>query len=442
MKDFFKRFTLILLFFFSKNLFCQSFGNLASAVSITICEKSNLKLYNITNNGNSSDAINPGGSFFNGLFLGEFYADTKSLNLTGGEVKSISYDNAKICEINLFYTIYEINNRPVSPMFSSLKLTDTFACSSGQFSDNFGSCYDTTTRKYIKYKTFDYEVDLTNRIPGKYVLETYFEYSGDLNNTNCSDKYVINNTNQNYRAEFTILPKPGENAEIEFCKDDTSISLFSLIKSTDTSGSWSGPSELSNGYLGIFDPNNNAFGNYIYKIDNKKGCSYTINVNTKNITPIIKDVLIWDDYIEVIPSDGLISEYEYSLNNVNWQKSNRFSNLVKGTVYNAYVRRLNDTCISVSKLFSLLSIANFISPNGDGKNDEINFYGTEFLNNSNLEIFDVNGKKVFKELSKPNEILKWNGKELGRSLPTNTYWYSLSLINGKTFTGWIFLKNY
>lgn len=152
------------MFVFSKNLLCQSFGNLASAASINICDVSNTKYYNITNNGNSSDAINPGGSFFNGSFLGAFYENTKTLNLSGDEVKSISYDNAKICEINLFYTIYEVNNRPTSPIFIPLKLTDIFPCSNGQFSDNFGSCYDTNTRKYIKYKTFDYEVDLTNRI--------------------------------------------------------------------------------------------------------------------------------------------------------------------------------------------------------------------------------------------------------------------------------------
>lgn len=442
MKSFLSNFIIMILFFFSKNLLCQSFGNLASAVSLKICEKTNTKLCNITNNGNPSDAISPGGSFYNGSDLGAFYENTQTLNLSGGEVKSISYDNAKICEINLFYTIYESNNRPASPIFTSLKLTDIFICSNGMFSDNYGPCYDTNNKKYIKYKNFDYQVDLTNRNPAKYVLETYFQYSGDLgSSSSCTDKYLLNNNNQNYRAEFTILPKPGINAEIEFCKDGTDISLFSLIHSSNTSGRWSGPSELSGGYLGVFDPKGNSFGKYIYKIDNPASCSYSIEVNTKNITPVIKDVLIWDDYIEILPSEGAITEYEYSLDSVTWQSSNRFNYLVKGTVYNAFIRRLRETCVSVPKLFSLLSIANFISPNGDGKNDEIYFYGTEFLNNSELEIFDANGKKVCKELSKPNEILKWNGKELGRNLPTKTYWYSLRLINGKTFTGWIFLKN-
>ncbi|MCD9855683.1 T9SS type B sorting domain-containing protein [Epilithonimonas sp. JDS] len=430
------------MFIFSGNLFCQSFGNLASAVSINICTTTSTKYFNITNNGNSADAISPNGSFFNGIFLGEFYENSKTLNLSGGEVKSILYDNSKICEINLFYTIYEVNSRPASPIFTPLKLTDFFTCSSGMFSDNFGSCYDTTNKKYIKYKNFEYQIDLTSRTPARYVLETYFQYSGELGSSStCADKYFINNNTQNYRAEFTILPIPGKDSEIEFCKDDAEVSLFSLIQSSNNSGSWIGPSELNGGYLGVFNPKNNAFGKYVYQIDNPAGCSYSIEVDTKNITPVVKDVLIWDDYIEILPLLGAVSEYEYSLDSVIWQRSNRFNNLVKGTVYNAFIRRINETCTSVPKLFSLLSISNFISPNGDGKNDEISFYGTEFLNNSELEIYDVNGKKVYKEISKPNSVMKWNGKEAGRDLPTSTYWYLLRLLNGKNFTGWIFLKN-
>jgi len=444
MKVFFRKFIIIFLFIFSKNLFSQAFGNLASAVSFNICDTSTAKFYNITNNGVQSDAINPGGSFFNGSFLGDFYENTKTLNLTGGEVKSISYNDSKICEINLFYVVYEKNNRPASPVFLPLKLTNIYTCSdNGIFTDDFGSCYDTDNKKYVKYKNFDYQVDLTNRTPGNYVLEVYFAYKGDLGNTtNCNDQYFINNAHQNYRAEFTILSKPGSDVETGFCKGEGEISLFSLINSTDTSGTWSGPSDLGNGYLGTFDPATNEFGNYTYKISNTIGCSYTINVLVKNNTPIIKEVIVWDDYVEILPINGMISDYEYSLDAVTWQVSNRFYNLIKGIVYNAYIRQINGSCISDPKKFSLISISNFISPNGDGINDKINFYGTEFLENSNLEIFDSLGRKVYKEISQPNKIISWDGKDVGRNLPTSSYWYSLRLPYGKIYTGWIFLKNY
>jgi gliding motility-associated-like protein len=59
------------------------------------------------------------------------------------------------------------------------------------------------------------------------------------------------------------------------------------------------------------------------------------------------------------------------------------------------------------------------------------------------EIFDRYGRVIFR-INSSNPV--WNGKELGRPIPTATYWYKLSWVSSfskkqVTATGWILLKN-
>src|SRR5690606_21875728 len=89
------------------------------------------------------------------------------------------------------------------------------------------------------------------------------------------------------------------------------------------------------------------------------------------------------------------------------------------------------------------SITNTITPNSDGINDTVDFSEISKFGNFEGSIFDKYGKAIFKVSSK-NPV--WDGKYLGRPLPTDTYWYSLSWIdpiskNPVELSGWILLKN-
>ncbi|WP_353164967.1 T9SS type B sorting domain-containing protein [Empedobacter brevis] len=66
----------------------------------------------------------------------------------------------------------------------------------------------------------------------------------------------------------------------------------------------------------------------------------------------------------------------------------------------------------------------YVSPNGDGKNDLLDFSFLSTKENPKLLIVDRFGKAVFKDYGESNFI--WNGKHpIGSALPSTTYWYRL-----------------
>ncbi|WP_374759524.1 T9SS type B sorting domain-containing protein [Chryseobacterium ginsenosidimutans] len=84
-----------------------------------------------------------------------------------------------------------------------------------------------------------------------------------------------------------------------------------------------------------------------------------------------------------------------------------------------------------------------MTPNGDGHNDVIDFSGIKKFKNFSAVIFDRYGKQIFKA-NEQNPI--WDGKYLGRVIPTATYWCIVSWedrISRKQFkiSTWILLKN-
>lgn len=82
-------------------------------------------------------------------------------------------------------------------------------------------------------------------------------------------------------------------------------------------------------------------------------------------------------------------------------------------------------------------IPNAFSPNDDGKNDK--FVIGEVDGTVQLIVFDKSGKVVYESNDYRNE---WDGRDSsGRMLPTDTYWYVLTLPDyDKEMKGYVFLK--
>lgn len=73
---------------------------------------------------------------------------------------------------------------------------------------------------------------------------------------------------------FTSGANPGIGTTVNLCTNGTLQSLFSLLTgSPDLGGSWSGPSVLSGGINGDFNPAINVGGTYTYTIPGVGGCS-------------------------------------------------------------------------------------------------------------------------------------------------------------------------
>ncbi|MBC8769381.1 gliding motility-associated C-terminal domain-containing protein [Arenibacter sp. BSSL-BM3] len=120
-------------------------------------------------------------------------------------------------------------------------------------------------------------------------------WSGPFENANLTPDFPINETTW-FRivadngvgclfedvVQVTSQPKSqaGLNDFVSFYVHDTPTDLFTIIDGTpDSGGSWSGPSTLSGGYEGTFNPLTNISGIYTYTVNGTAPCSAsTVNV--------------------------------------------------------------------------------------------------------------------------------------------------------------------
>lgn len=171
------------------------------------------------------------------------------------------------------------------------------------------------------------------------------------------------------------------------------------------------------------------------------GCVYRqfVNVTTAQ-APTITSIAVSGTTATIIVSGGT-APYRYSLNDIDYQTSNIFTGLSRG-LHTVYVLGA-DGCQPVSKEFLVLNLINAITPNGDGKNDVLNYSDLRIKQDVTIEVVDRYGAIVYKS-SGQNYI--WDGRSNGRTLPTGTYWYILKWIEPDTklsvsYSGWILIKN-
>jgi gliding motility-associated-like protein len=182
------------------------FGSYASAVWLTNCATSNC--FNTV--GSGTDIIGPVTNVFPNTNLGTYVANSSALILRGGEVKTFKSASANVCSARLNYRIYPQAGTP--GVFQVMDLPFFENCGAGSFPSG-GPCQtgdqkwqrvvaDGTTNPYSP-------VNLTAYPPGNYVLEVYYDITGDLNSTSaCDDTIFINNNGANYSATYTIQAQP------------------------------------------------------------------------------------------------------------------------------------------------------------------------------------------------------------------------------------------
>ncbi|MCK9204293.1 MAG: ice-binding family protein [Bacteroidales bacterium] len=88
-----------------------------------------------------------------------------------------------------------------------------------------------------------------------------------------------------------------------------------------------------------------------------------------------------------------------------------------------------------------LIIYNVITPNGDGDNDNWIIDGIEKFPNNSATIFNRWGDKINGYDRYDNKTVVWNGTDLqGHMVPDGTYYYTLTIKNGGSRNGWIFVR--
>jgi len=166
-------------------------------------------------------------------------------------------------------------------------------------------------------------------------------------------------------------------------------------------------------------------GTYTVTITNEFGCNASKTfVVTSSTAPEIVSVTINDMnqgenlvYVEV-SGDGL---YEFSLNGIDFQQSNLFTDVPSGQ-YLVFVRGV---CGQAVQSIFVLQYPKFFTPNGDGFND---YWNIPMLSaqypTAKIEIYDRYGK-LLSVFSAQNQ--GWDGTFNSEKLPATDYWFVVRL---------------
>ncbi|MBH1959548.1 MAG: T9SS type B sorting domain-containing protein [Flavobacteriia bacterium] len=151
---------------------------------------------------------------------------------------------------------------------------------------------------------------------------------------------------------------------------------------------------------------------------------------------MITDISIENTTVQIIVAGS--GMFEYFIDGVIWQTSNRFYNVPAGN-HTAFVRSGLQPCAVAEKAFSIFIISNVFTPNADGVNDNWMIEGIENYPGSHVRVMDRFGKVVLDR--KVNGAFSWNGQYLSRNLPTGNYWYYIVVSDNRILSGYVMIKN-
>ncbi|MBI9040594.1 gliding motility-associated C-terminal domain-containing protein [Lutibacter sp.] len=213
------------------------------------------------------------------------------------------------------------------------------------------------------YDSENSEIPLDPNVP----LENNKQYWASQNSFPCESTERVSTT-----VFIDTTPNAGTSNNFNVCeKDAVKTDLFNLLGgSPDISGSWSGPSNLSGGYLGAFEPGINIEGVYTYTV------SSTLNIcpdAAANITVTIQKTLppttnqTIQTFCEI--DKPTISNLSVSGNNIQWYSSETSTSpldstelLMDGEDYWAAQKDPQTNCESVTRVMVTVTIISVQPP--------------------------------------------------------------------------------
>src|SRR6476659_5494395 len=241
----------------------------ASAVWITDCSQS--RFLNIIGSIGSTN--------FNNANLGVYTQNSGNLVLSGAQVNT-SHDpvTSNVCLAHLYYNVH-LQSSPAGA-FTSIDLPLLESCNgSNQFPSDGSSC----SVGDQKWQSFFPNVNLTAFAPGNYVLEVYFDVQTNNSQpapTACNSSLLVNNSNNNYKAFFSIQSPNLSSTNPSSCfGNEGSITIGGLVAlatyqvSYTDDGVPAGPNSYvanGSGQLVISGLNKGFYSNFSLEIN---GCS-------------------------------------------------------------------------------------------------------------------------------------------------------------------------
>ncbi|WP_415325208.1 lectin-like domain-containing protein [Chryseobacterium sp. MMS23-Vi53] len=181
-----------------------------------------------------------------------------------------------------------------------------------------------------------------------------------------------------------------------------------------------------------------------YWVQLKTGKCTTTQIVKVNAAPqpVIASLDIVNNTITVNIQGGK-APFKYSLDGVNWQDSNVFTDLPRGEAV-VYVKDAYN-CDAIHVQVTVPNLLNAITPNGDNKNDYIDYSALAYKKNLVFTIYDRYGNMLYKADKIRN--FTWDGTAGGKKVITGTYWYTITWNendknNTQTkYNGWVLVKN-
>jgi len=415
-------------YFFATNLFSNTCFGDATEFSI----ESNIPLDSIEwNFGDPDSGINNTSNLLNPTHIFSSYGNFDiTVNYSAGGENQTLYRT-----INISEKPPELN---LGPLFSCENI-NTYNLENALPQSILGAGYN------ISYYTNIEDAELSqNSIPN------YINYNATNENQTIYIKLVNGSYSDCYSISELLLSSISEPTidsfeEVFFCQNNDTDSV--LIDAGNLENPinqyaflWQ-TSQQTTYSLEVYEP-----GDYTVRItpnssittENPDGCyvERIVSVTSSSIASI--------NYIEQIGTatfliyvDGL-GDYEYSLNEDGpYQDNNIFYNVPSGQ-QTFYIRDKKD-CGIVSQEFSVIGFPQFFTPNNDTINDYWQVYGvsSQFQPNSKIFIFDRYGKLLSQIDPKSKG---WDGTYNGQPMPTNDYWFSVTLQDGRVFKSHFTLK--
>ena len=264
-------------------------------------------------------------------------------------------------------------------------------------------------------------------------------------NTTCNASIII---------PFVVLPLPninlntnGDDDELVCSNDPTFYVLLNAglkdgSSTNNYSYEWSKDGTVLIGKTD-YTLDVNAEGIYAVEVRNLSGCSRIRDIKvTASDVAHIDSILIADmtDINTVTINVSGLGDYEFSLDERSgpFQDSKFFTNVPVG-IHEVFINDKNG-CGVISQTIAVVGVPKFFTPNNDGYNDYWSVKGVNasFNTNSIIYIFDRYGKLLKQWVPASSE--GWDGTFNGINLPSDDYWYTIKLEDGREAKGHFSLK--